>query len=182
MHKLKAILCEIKGRIKRMPIFTTNKWNGFIVKVTTPERDLIRSIDIFHLLPYFWDTEISLDLLIQPPKSKLKIEEDWEYRWELCDLDDEIIKQNKGSININPKEVKKNYWARKERAILLGRLKPNQQYILKLYLSSGEYGRSDSLQVAAYTVKDRDEYNIQLLILIFGIGFAFILWVLSRGQ
>ena len=110
------------------------------------------------------------------------MEEDWEYRWELCDLDNKIIKENRGVINLNPQKIREKYWACAERAISLGYLKPHQQYIVNLYLTSGEYGKSKAFQVASYTVKDRDEYNIQLLILIIGIGFAFILWALSGGD
>ena len=110
------------------------------------------------------------------------MEETWEYKWELCNLDGEILKEKRGTIKLNPKEIKKNYWAYGERAISLGYLKPHQQYIVNVYLISGEYGKSEAFQVANYTVKDRDEYNIQLLILIIGIGFAFLLWILSEGK
>lgn len=163
-----------------MPNFKSPKWNNNTIKVRPPETDFLRSADLLHLIPYFWDTDISLDLMIQPsnPKS-LKIEEEWEYRWELRNLDDEIIKNGIGTINMNPKQVKRNFWARKIRAIKLGYLKPGQQYVLYLYLIAGQFGRSEPLKMVTYTIKDRDEYYIQLLILIIGIGFAFILWALG---
>jgi len=181
MDRLIATLRRIVGGLKDMPNFRTHKWNDFTVKVRPSSQDFLRTLDLLHLFPYFWDTEIALDLLIQPPKGKLKIEEIWDYRWELCNLDNEILKSGRGMIDLNSKEIRKEYWAYSVRAIILGNLKPYQHYVLNVYLTSGEYGKSEALQVATYTIKDRDEYNIQLLILILGIGFAFLLWLLSRG-
>lgn len=132
---------------------------------------------MFRLLPFFWDSEIILDLEIRPPDDKRKNDETWRYDWELCDLDGKVLNSNNGNIWLNPKEIKSQWWAYKNRAIVLGHLKPNQQYIVKVYFTKEGYIKGDAIKVASFTVKDRDEYYMQLILLFLAIGFSFILWV-----
>jgi hypothetical protein len=178
---LTRLLGNIVGRINKMPLFKEQRWNGYRIRTFPTDRDLIRSADFLRLIPYFWDTEISFDLKIQPPNHKTNIDEIWEYEWELRDLDGNILKHNRGEISLIPNEIKKTFWASAYRAMVLGNLRPHKEYLLYLALTSGEYGRSEPLKIITFTVKDRDEYYMQLLLLIIAVGFSFLLWGMSGG-
>jgi hypothetical protein len=51
-----------------------------------PSKDDIRSL-VSTLLPYFWDTEIVIDMEVKPTKKKTT-DDILKYQWELRDLDE----------------------------------------------------------------------------------------------
>lgn len=163
-----------------MPLFTRPKWNGYEIHAKPTERDFFRSSDICRLLPYFWDSPICFDFSIYPYKvGRTNNDKSIDYEWELCGLDDKPIKDGKDSIVIPHKSITTKKWTSKESAFYLGYLPPNQHYRLRVRVKDLLNNKSDWLVIAAFTVKDRDDYYIQMLILIVGIGFTTLLWLLG---
>jgi len=109
-----------------IPKFYNQYWNDHTIKLKQNYDD-IRSTPILSLIPYFWDTDICLDLLIKPPR-RFKKDETWGYEWLLTDLDDNEIKRDTAKVRISHKEARKSLWSHNKRAVVLGTLKPNKQY------------------------------------------------------
>ncbi len=81
-----AILAYIGGF---MPKFLAMNWDGKLFKLSQYRDDIRNMIPI---IPYFWDSEVTFDLLVNIKKDKKKLDEYWDYEWELCDLDDKQVK------------------------------------------------------------------------------------------
>jgi hypothetical protein len=143
-----------------------------------PSKDDIRSL-VSTLLPYFWDTEIVIDMEVKPTKKKTT-DDILKYQWELRDLDENIIKKGWGEVNIPHSTILGKKPIHAERAITLGNLHPHRYY--KIYITfSDSMQTSERLLGGTLTVKDRDELYMQLVILLLGIGFAFVLLLIEMG-
>ena len=79
-------------------------------------------------------------MVIEPPR-RHKSDATWEYQWELIDLDDNVVKQGRNTIDLRIKEIRKYHLAREKRATFLGNLHPNKQYRLFLVVAD-EYGNN----------------------------------------
>ena len=78
-----------------MPNYKKVRWNSYIVRIFPEERDSLRSLFFLtpSIAPYFWDTDITLDLMIDPPKNIQQIERTaLEYNWELRDLEGNVVR------------------------------------------------------------------------------------------
>ena len=163
------------------------KWNDYTLRLFNPEKNIRYLVE---WIPYFWDNEVAFDLYVQIPKYKRHIEEDWAYHWELRDLDDQIVKQGiqtkqgDGEFRVSNQGIRRKLatWnSGKTRAIVLGNLHPNRQYRIFLKVTSPSE-ESREMQMASFTIKDRDELYMQLLILVFALGFSFLLWMLGERK
>ncbi len=159
-----------------MADFTRHDWNDWRIKIV-PNGDDIRSI--IGILPYFWNNEMVLDLQVWP-KRKFKSDETWSYSWELIGLDGELIKSGADKIEITKKEYRKHKNARKPKALMLGYLHPNKHYQILFHVKNS-FGDEDVFSAGTFTIKDKDEFQMQLLIFLFGIFFALIMAMLGRG-
>jgi len=153
-----------------MPSYYQHKiWDKFKVGIYPDGKDFIRTIDVFRLVPYFWDKEIYLDLTARRLK-KFKEPEVWGYEWQLCGLDDTVIKSGQDTLKLEPSKT----WSSKRHAIALGYLSPNKFYRVFVTITKG-HDKSPRMLLAAFSIKDRDELKSQLLILIIGIILTLIL-------
>ncbi len=160
-----------------MPSTKSLKWAGYKISVLPTDSD-IRSY--VKLLPYFWDTEVTCDIELQVLNKNIH-DAVWDYQWELADLDNNILKKDKATLSIKGKDIKRRRSGKKKRAIYLGNLHPNKQYRLFIIFTN-EYGERSARHLAyTFTIKDRDEYYMQLLILIIAIIFAFFFALIERG-
>lgn len=159
-----------------MPSYPSKKiWDKFQVGLVPDYLDFIRSVDLFRLVPYFWEKEIYLDLGARCLKGRLKATEIWDYKWELCGIDDTVIKSGEDTIKLESSKMWwREIWANKRHAISLGYLSPNKHYrVFVTFTKSGANSTRELL--ATFTVKDKDEMKSQLFILIFGIVLTLIL-------
>jgi hypothetical protein len=131
------------------------------------------------LLPYFWDGDIVFDLIHTPPENAPEIEGEWQYHWELTDLDSSVAKKGQGEFPLSHKGVttRRLFQAR---AISLGHLIPYRHYVLKIAFTNKLGERSDTLNAATFTVKDRDDFHMEALILLMGIVIGLIVGLLVR--
>lgn len=159
-----------------MVAFPKKMVSNYQVQLDTATND-IRSMRyvfwVLYLVPFFWDTDISLDLKMEFYNRKVKPEKvAWVYRWELRDLDKNLIRQGGDTLSLKGDRSIQ----RKERAISLGNLSPNKQYLLYLSIN-----HSDLIKVFSFTTKDRDEIYLQLFIGIILIFITIFLTQMSKG-
>ncbi len=172
-----------------MPTFFKCVWNGQSIHTVPPKTDF-RGIPYINpagilffpllLLPYFWDTNVCLDLRIRPPKGKTK-DRIWTYHWELQDLDKTSVNSGNGVAEISTREIRKNGYAAKERAIDLEYLHPNKAYRLFITLKSEDGMPSPEMFVSSFTIKDRDEFYMQTFIALFVLSMGIIIGVVAKG-
>ena len=167
-----SILAVIRG-LKMADFKLVSFRDNYYTKLSHHKRDIR---DIIGLLPYFWNNEIRLDLRLWLKKGKLEKEEIIPYEWELIDIEDKVVKSGNSEINVNKKEYKKHKDIRKDTALPLGYLIPNKHY--RIFIKLGD---SEKLPYGSLTVKDKDEYQMQTLILLIGIIFAFIIVMFEKG-
>jgi hypothetical protein len=161
-----------------MPTYKKIRWNGHKVSIFVEEGDTFRLLlsIIAPIVPYFWDTNINLDMAVEPPKNIEQIEgRSLQYKWELLDLDDKVIRSGQDSYDFSLRGE------RKHRAIKIGFLKPQQCYRLNVILTDIYGNTSEPLQMATFTIKDRDELYMQVFIAILAIIMALILGFVVRG-
>ena len=120
--------------------------------------------------------------MVKITEEKQRLDENWDYEWQLCDSEDNllkpVVKDNVHVCNIGFRR-KLRYWSSgKNGAIKLGYLSPNRHYRLCIILRN-PYGGKEKYLAATFTIKDRDELYMQLLILIIALGFSFVLWFLG---
>lgn len=157
-----------------MPRYGEVTWCGYRIRIFTEERDLFRLLPI---VPFFWDTSINLDMVADPPKDVPQTTEvSLKYRWELNDLDDKLVRSGQDSY-----EFKSFLSRRKHHAIRIGFLRPQQCYRLNIILTDIYGTTSEPLQIASFTVKDRDEVYTQVFISLITILMGIIIGLLARG-
>ena len=162
-----------------MPSYRKVEWNGYIVRLYPEERDVLRAVFFLvpSIVPFFWDTSISLDMTITPPKNIRQIERSYvEYRWELHDLDNKVVESGRDTY-----EFQSYLKVRKHHAVRLGFLKPQQGYRLDVTLTDMYGTASNPLPSASFTVKDRDEVYTQVFISLITILMGIIIGLLVRG-
>jgi len=161
-----------------MPTRKSVQWNGYAIHISAERRDIPRWLPfIGPIVPYFWDTDINLDMVVYPPKSiERTAETTLQYKWELHDSDDKVVRGDEDSYSLKP-----SFGKRKLRAIRIGHLKPQQCYRLSIILTDIYGATSEPLEIATFTIKDRDELYMQMFITIFAIIMALIFGFLFRG-
>jgi len=160
-----------------MPHFGKVKWEGYRIRVFEAEWDIFRLLPI---LPYFWDTNINLDIIIDASKEiRQTTGTSLKYEWELLDLDDRVVRNGQG--NYAPVAGQFMSW-RKHNAIKIGYLRPQQCYRLEITLTDSYGNTSAPLQIATFTIKDRDELYMQLFVALVGIIIGIILGFVIRGS
>jgi hypothetical protein len=159
-----------------MPTYKTFQWNGYRVRIFPEERDTLRNLLFLvgSIAPYFWDSDINMDMIIDVPKSIEQITgRELQYKWELSDSEDKIVKSNQDSYPLSLASE------RKHRAIRLGSLKPQQCYRLNITITDIYGSTSEPFLVTAFSTKDRDAFKTQIfigvIVIILGIIFGFIM-------
>jgi hypothetical protein len=158
-----------------MPRYGKTKWSGYVVRLFAEEYDIFRLLPI---VPYFWDSNINLDMVADPPKGSNKAVVSFlKYKWELRDLDDNVVKSGEDVYTFSHRGIN----MRKHGAIRIGYLKPQQYYRLYIILTDVYGGTSASLLVASFTIKDRDEVYTQILISLVVIIMGIIIGFVAKG-
>ena len=156
----------MSGRIRAkltewfMPRYRKYTWRHHKIKVY-PE-DLWRTLP---LVPFFWDSPTNLVVVVNKATSGRE-QTDVVCTWQLEDGNGDIVENDQSTF-----EYKKPYTLR------LGNLRPHQAYKLSVILTDDEYS-SPRIPIAYFTVKDRDEMYIQvligLIIIVAGVAIGFI--------
>jgi hypothetical protein len=126
------------------------------------------------IAPYFWDSDINMDMAIDIPKNIEKIGgRELQYRWELSDSDGNVVKSDQGNYPLSLSG------RRKARAIRLGTLKPQQCYRVNITITDVYGSTSNPFLVTSFSTKDRDEFKTQIflgvIVIIIGIVFGFVM-------
>ena len=162
--------------------YNIHKIGDYSVRVLHNKND-VRSTPILHLLPFFWDTEISLDLQFSPLRGKKSSKDIFLYKWVLTDLDNNVIKEQKEyrQYEVTDKDIIRHQDALIERAISLVNLHPHREYLLYVTIQIQGLTTPERYQAVSFNIDDRDSYYMQVLILIIGIAFAFVIGLIERG-
>lgn len=167
-----------------MPKFHSMKYDTKLFKLSHYHKD-IREVLMLGIIPYFWDSEVSFDLLVNIPPRGKNIDQYWDYEWELCDLEDKPIKPAiKDKVHVCNKGIRRKYrqWSSgKELAVKLGYLLPNKHYKLYVKLTNPIDGKDKKYLGATFTIKDRDEYYMQIFLILFSITMTLFFGFLMRG-
>lgn len=169
-----VILAYIGGFMSK---FHQMKYTNCIFKLAHYRKDIR---DMIPVIPYFWDSEVTFDLLVNITKGERNLDEYWDYEWQLCDLDDGLLKpvvRNQVHVcNIGLRRKLRKWSSGRLGAVKLGYLSPNKHYRLYIKLTS-PLGEQNKYLGATFTIKDRDELYMQIFILIIALGFSFVLWM-----
>ncbi len=165
-----------------MAKFKLLKWNDYEIRLLHDKSNIRRMIN---LIPYFWDDEVHFTLALRQKRDVKYPEDIWVYKWRLLDLDGNIIKDKRETINIiNTQWMRRmfgDYWTSgKKRAIVLGNLSPHKNYILKVTFTNG-MGESIDETMATFSIKDRGDFYSQIFLIIFSIVAALTFSALARG-
>ena len=155
-----------------MPRYGKVRWKGYVVRIFAYEYDIFRMLPI---TPYFWDSNISLDMVVDLPKDiERAYAPEFRYKWELHDLDGNVVKSGQDSYQFSRINL------RKHNAIKIGYLKPQQCYRLNIILDV--YGEtSEPLTITSFTIKDRDELFTQILISLVVIIMGIVIGFIAKG-
>ena len=116
-------------------------------------------------------------MIVTPPKSLQRTTQtNLQYDWKLYDSDDNAIKSGNDSCSLKP-----SFGKRKLRAMKIGHLKPQQCYRLTIVLRDMYGVTSEPLEAATFTIKDKDEFYMQVLIALIAIVMGIILGFVLRG-
>jgi hypothetical protein len=170
---------KTQSKKDNMPIFKEQRWETYKIKAQPNNwlRALLGFFSRHDVIPYLYGTDILLDLIIF--KTDRKADKEINYEWELFSSIDEktVLKHGQGKLTINyPYSIN-------ERAIEIIDLSVCQQYKVKLRLSNIN-GTSNSMTVAEFTLKDRDDFYVNrilpiFIVAIFGFICGFIGWLLG---
>jgi len=165
-----------------MPTYQSIKWNGYNVYIYPDVQDALRRLPVVaRIVPYFWENEINLDMVAYAPRGAPHgAQKPLRYKWELRDSDDKVIKSDQDSYEFQPL-IKSLTKIRKQRAIKVGFLKPQQCYRLNVTLTDSLGNTSESLPIAIFTIKDKDEFRMQMALVVFAVVMALIFSLLFRG-
>lgn len=176
---INIILAYVRGFMTK---FKTLYWNGYEIRLLHYKNN-IRSM--INLIPYFWDDEVFYTLVIRPSKKVRHINDIWKYQWRLIDLEGNLIKHGTDEVDvINTKWMRRyfKYWTSgKTRAIVLGNLSPNRNYILNVRFINGNGESSEETVMATLSTKDRADFYMQIFLIIFSIVAALFFATWSRG-
>jgi hypothetical protein len=154
----------------RMAKFWKLKNDKYRVRIQSSEGDILR---ILPIVPYFWDTFIYFDILIELKNNKIAEKcKTVNYEWELYDLDEQIIKKGNGIYNTK--------YLRQNKAIKLGFLKPPQHYVLYIKIKD-DFQEWEFNPIVSLTIKDRDEYLMQIGLILFTIIATLFFSVMAKG-
>ena len=155
-----------------MPFYGKFKVDRYSVRIFSNE-----TLRVLPIVPYFWDTNINLDLIVEPRKQHTGFKFDSvKYIWELVNIDGDVIKNGEGDYKFSHSIGFGQ--PRKVRAIKIGYLRPHQQYILNLCLEDS-LGQTPYRPVASFTVKDRDELYMQTFIGIIVIAIGILIGLIA---
>jgi hypothetical protein len=173
-YTLETILSVCRGII--MPKYGgAYKWNGYKIRIFPYEYDIFRTI-LGSIVPYFWDSDIKLDMAIDPPKNyNKKTDILIQYKWELRDADDKVVKSGQDNY-----ETKRAY-RRKHHSIKIGFLKPQQCYRLFLCFADYKNSFSEPISKTSLTIKDRDEMYMQIFIALIAVVLAIVIGFVAKG-
>lgn len=159
-----------------MPKFGTRNFDNYSIRLFGSSHNLIRTFDIFNIIPYFWDSNIKLDMMLEiinkrAGQNKLKT---LAFEWKLVDSDGNRIKSGKGTYTFG--------WRRNKDIIKLGILKPYQSYELSIMFID-ELGNETGYEpIGTFTIKDRDEMYVHLIIAFLAAVIAVIVGLAARGS
>ncbi len=168
--------------------FRTIKVGDYKVKIVPQDNDLARLFYFIGIaVPYFWDSPISFDMTINPIKRNTrKPLTSWKYEWRLYELwnydvpDGGMVKHDTGEYPFDHFILGR--YQRKFNAIKIGYLRPHMNYVLAITFKDDLNHIFDEAQPVTFTVKDRDEYQMNIFLIIFSIfmtiliGFIVKIW------
>jgi hypothetical protein len=159
-----------------MPVcYEVKEWNGWNIQACPSD---IRQV--FGLLPFFWGSDISYNLLFKSLTGKPRTI-GVRLKWQLTDSDNTVIKSGKGVVDTQIARIKQN----KYKAIMLGRLHTTEQYLLKVsFANINDTEWSEYQEMAEFTLKDREDFNISIINLLGGavagaIAGGVIAWIMK---
>ncbi len=165
-----------------MTNFKTLEWSSYKIRLFH-DKDNIRSL--IGIIPYFWDDNVHYTLALRPIGKTRVQEEVWTYEWSLSDLDGIYIKGHRDNLVIKKTSLMRKlfggYWKYgKRRAVVLGNLSPNKNYILKVKFDNG---MSSSVvdTIATFSTKDRTGFYMQIFLILFSIVAALFFAMWSKG-
>ncbi|MDP2919399.1 MAG: hypothetical protein Q8O43_04180 [Dehalococcoidia bacterium] len=161
--------------------FKPLKWNDYLICLLHDKDNIRRTIG---LIPYFWDDDIHFTLALRPIRNVEHHDDIWSIKWRLLDLDGNRLKEGKDTVNITNAKWMRRYFggpwtSGKRRAIVLGNLSPNRNYILKVVLTNG-IGNSVEEAMATFSTKDRGDFYSQIFLILFSIVAALIFSALAK--
>lgn len=141
-----------------VPSYHRHRWGDYRIKVIP--KSWLR---LFPIVPFFWDTPVNLLLMVH--RLRRGATKAVTCSWRLQDLySAELVKTGQLSCVCEQRYT-----------LPLGYLLPHRCYSLSIIITDDEHV-SDLLTVASFTVKDRDELYMQVLIgvivIIAGIGIG----------
>jgi len=154
-----------------MPTFYKGNWGDYTVQIRNSSffRELMRFYSFganTEILPYFYSTYIKYNLLIKC--NKKRAEDKINYEWVLSQsLNDIPVRKDEGSIGIRKWTVNN----KKNDAIDIRRISKIGQYKLKIKLYTG-HSTSSYMDIAEFTIKDKDEYGFYLLLALISAGIG----------
>lgn len=175
------LLAFLRGYI----VFKNIKWNGFEITLLHNKESFK---NIIGLIPYFWDDDVNFTLVVRAITRDAKLTaEDWNFKWRLLDLDGNRIKEgNDNVLTITQtkwmRRIRRGgYWTSgKSRAIVLGNLNSNKNYVLKLKITNGSNESIDET-VATFSIKDKTDYYMQIFLILFSIFMTLFFSFLAKG-
>jgi len=171
------------GKVK----FYTRKWNGYEIRLLHDREDLRSTIA--PLVPYFWDSEVAFELGVKTPKKFGNPTDNWRFRWELKDLDGQLVKsgnaakQGDGNILISSQGFRRKlvYWnSGKRRAVVLGNLHPHKEYMLYMKFAN-DFAESENYLMASLSVDDRSTWQMQMFMGMVLVLFTIFMMLFVRG-
>jgi len=168
--------------------FKLRKWNNYEIQLLPYANDL-RALPFICWIPYFWDSDIVIDIGVKIPNMLKEVNDEIKYSWELRDLDGNKITRGgfplKGNdtITITNKGFRRKLrkWnSGKTRAIILGNLHPHREYLLFMKFRN-DFAESNEFQMASLTIADRSNLQVQLLMGISLILFTIIMTFIAKG-
>jgi hypothetical protein len=189
-----------------MPAFFMQDWNRYKVKIVPNDsiRNFVRTLLLSHdILPYFYGP-ISFNLKITTPPKKDVSNQIIDYKWALCcSRDEKQIKFGEGKIqftDIKPYDTEKNKKGDMTRinktvfskigAIDLGHMSILDQYKITMNFSDSAGITSEDMIMAEFTLKDRDEFSLNIVSILlaaffgaaFGILGSVLVFIFTKGQ
>jgi hypothetical protein len=165
-----------------MPTIYPSRWGDYTIRVISSSllRQLITVYSLFSNtdpLPYFYSTFICYNLGILPHKEPQNRE--LSYDWRLAkSASNEEVKDRKGNGIIRLHRFRLMKW--KSEAIKIGRISEPGQYKVQTRISDGTE-TSPYIDIAEFTIKDKDEFGTGLVWIIVSAVIGAIVGAIIRG-